>query len=477
MRRRSELERMRRRSARLALYLGLAGAGLATYALSAWLGVASRPDFAARWIHVAYGSLPEVQLLQRYIGVDTSEESGSTAAGAEFLAGILRDAGIEPTIERLGERTTNLWAIVEGDDPRAIVLHNHIDVDPIAYRESWDHPPFGGVIDGPWIYGRGAFDMKSVTIAQLEAFIGLRQSGRRPARSVIFLATANEERGSGLGTRWVLETHPELVRRFAVVLTEGGAVEGRSNEEVKYWGTEFAQKRLVRVTVCDQGRDRLDELRHELIFSGRGLDPLTLTPEVATYLAHYAPTRDREDLRRLLAEPRALLRDLPAFEGLPDYLKSLFRNEAVPFPVEEAPGGGYQMGINLQLLPGADVAAAIEQLLPPWRLHGLSYTVYDEGGASRGSPTDHPVLTTIAEVIHEHYPGVPVGPMVLPWTATDSRFFRARGIPSYGFSPFMVLTPEVLRIVQGKPVDERIALPGYVEGVKIYGEVLDRLTR
>ena len=117
------------------------------------------------------------------------------------------------------------------------------------------------------------------------------------------------------------------------------------------------------------------------------------------------------------------------------------------------------------------------QLLPPWRLHGLAFTVYDEGGAAHGSPVDHPVLNTIAEVVGQHYPGVPVGPLFLPWTATDSRFFRARGIPSYGFSPFMVLTPEVLQIVQGKPINERIALPGYVEGVQIYREVLDRLTR
>lgn len=467
---------MRRRSARLALYLSLAAAGVVTYALAAWLGAAVRPE-AVSWNKVNYGSLPEVQLLQRYIAVDTSEESGSTAAGAEFLADVLRGAGIEPTIERLDERTANLWAIVDGDDPRAIVLHHHIDVDPIAQRERWDHPPFGGQIDGPWIYGRGAFDMKSVAIAQLDALIALRRSGRRPARSVIFLATAGEERGSGLGMRWVLATHPELVRRFAVVLTEGGAVEGRSTEEVKYWGTEFAQKRLIRVTVCDQGRERLDALHHELIASGRGLNPLTLTPEVAAFLAHYAPTRDGEELRRLLAEPRALLRDLPAFDRLPDYLQSLFRNEAVPYPVEEAPGGGYQMPINLQLLPGADVERVVTDLLPPWRLHGLTVAVYDEGGAAHGSPVDHPVLTTIAEVIGEHYPGVPVGPLMLPWTATDSRFLRARGISSYGFSPFMVLTPEVLRIVQGKPVDERIALPGYVEGVKIYGEVLDRLTR
>jgi acetylornithine deacetylase/succinyl-diaminopimelate desuccinylase-like protein len=62
--------------------------------------------------------------------------------------------------------------------------------------------------------------------------------------------------------------------------------------------------------------------------------------------------------------------------------------------------------------------------------------------------------------------------MFLPWTATDSRFFRAHGIPSYGFTPFQVLTSDALRV---GGAGERIALPAYVEGVAIYRELLRRL--
>jgi acetylornithine deacetylase/succinyl-diaminopimelate desuccinylase-like protein len=472
----SKLQRMRRRSARTALYAGLAAVAVAAAALAAWLGAVVEPDIAVDWAKVDYAARPEVRLLQRYIAIDTSGPDADTAAGAEFLAAQLRAAGVEPTIERLGTKTANLWAILEGDDPRAVVLHHHIDVDPIAHLEAWMHPPFGGEIEGPWLYGRGAFDMKSVAIAQLEAFLRLARRGRRPARSVILLATTGEETGSELGMRWVLRQHPELVERFGVVLTEGGAIEGRSADEVKYWGTEFAQKRLLRATFCDDDRERLEALRRELIASGRGLDRLTLTPEVSTFLAHYAATRDREDFRRLLADPRSLVRDLPAFDSLPNYLKSMFRNEAVPFAVEPAAGSGWTLPVYLHLLPGAGDDRAVADLLPPWRRHGLTFTLYDEGGADHGSPVDHPAMAAIAEVVGRHYPGVPVGPLFLPWTATDSRFVRARGIPSYGFSPFMVLTPEVLRQVQGKAVSERIALPGFVEGVEIYGEVLDRLT-
>ena len=471
----TDLQQMRRRSARAALYGSLVAVGAAAAILAVWLGALVRAKVSAGWMNVDYASLPEVQLLQRYIAIDTSGATGDTSAGAEFLAAQLRAAGVEPTVEHLGAKTANLWAILEGDDPQAVVLHHHIDVDPIAHLEAWTHPPFGGEIEGPWLYGRGAFDMKSVAVAQLEAFLALKRGGRRPSRTVILLATADEESGSELGMRWVLRQHPELVKRFGVVLTEGGAVEGRSASDVKYWGTEFVQKRVVRVTVCDGDRGRLEALRNELKGALREPGRLTLTPEASAFLARYAASRDREDYRRWLADPRSLLRDLVAFGTLPNYVQSMFRNEAVPLPIEPAAGGGYELPVNLLLLPGADVDGALAELLPPWRLHGLTYTVYDEGGAAHGSPVDHPVMTTIAGVIGEHYPGVPVGPLFLPWTATDSRFVRARGIPAYGFSPFMVLTPEVLRLVQGRAVSERIALPGFVEGVEIYREVLDRL--
>ena len=208
------------------------------------------------WEEVDYSALPEVQLLQDYVRVDTSSATGSEIAGALFLAEKLRAAGIEPHIEQLGEKKANLWAILEGESPEALVLHNHIDVFDVADPEEWVHPPFEAVIDRAWIYGRGVFDMKSVTIAQLEAFIALKESGRQPAKSVIFLATGSEEVGSELGARWVLAHHPELVERFWVVLTEGGVVEAVSHEEVKYWGLEFGQKQYADAWACSSSRDR-----------------------------------------------------------------------------------------------------------------------------------------------------------------------------------------------------------------------------
>jgi acetylornithine deacetylase/succinyl-diaminopimelate desuccinylase-like protein len=472
------LHRLYRRSARIALY----GSLLLTLLVGALL-VSFSQRFLDRkdvdleesqsWAWVDWGALPEVQLLQGYLQVDTNVEDGSEYEGALYLARHLEAAGIPYHVERLGERRANLWAILEGESPEAVVLQGHIDVEPIRRPEAWKHPPFSGHIEAPWIYGRGAFDMKSVTAAQLHALLALKASGEPLRRSVIFLATSSEERGSDLGTRWILRQYPDWVERFWVVLTEGGLVEAVHRGEGKYWGIEVGQKRFVDILVCGDDREALEALRQALRERSEANRQRVLIPEVEQVLRSYAPTRGREELRDLLAEPRRLVLEMDRFDRLPPYLKALFRNELSPFPVEPMPGaGGYQMLVKLHVLPGEDVQEARRDLLPDWLLHGFQWSLLDTTPSPRGSSVQHPAYREMEAILQEAHPEIVVGPFLLPWTGSDARFFRQAGIPSYGFSPFLILTPDTLT---GANPNERIALPGYVEGVEIYTELLRRL--
>ncbi|MFP3938918.1 MAG: M20/M25/M40 family metallo-hydrolase [Thermoanaerobaculia bacterium] len=468
-----ELDRRLRTVSRIALY----GSVLLVVVIAGLLVELARgpllEEQEVTWGDVDYASLEEVRLLREYVRIDTSEATGSTLDGARFLAGLLEEAGIPYTLERVGEKDANLWAVVEGERPGAVVLHHHIDVEDVGDPARWAYPPFAAEIDLPWLYGRGTFDMKSIGIAQLLAVVELVRSGIRPERSVILLATAGEETGSELGTRWVLREHPELVERFEVVLTEGGVVEGRSRDEIKYWGTEFAQKRYQTLVLCDPSRELLEQLHEDIQQFGALEERLLLVDEVRSFLAHYAPTRDRADLRQLLEDPGVILRDREAFDRFPRYLKALFRNEVHSFGVRPADDGdGWELPVKIHLLPGAELHEVRDELLPPWLFWDVESVLEIVPVALHGSPVEHPVLEIAAELISEHYPGAPVGPLVLPWTATDSRFFRAHGIPSYGFTPFPILTTDVLRVGTHA---ERIDLPGYVEGVAVYRDLLRRL--
>jgi acetylornithine deacetylase/succinyl-diaminopimelate desuccinylase-like protein len=150
----------------------------------------------------------------------------------------------------------------------------------------------------------------------------------------------------------------------------------------------------------------------------------------------------------------------------------MFRNEAVPFRVREAPGGGYQMIIKFQLLPGADLETVRKKLVPDWMLFGLTVQLDEPPSASGGSPLDHPVFEQIQETLSDRYPGAPAGPYFLAWTATDARFFRTQGVPVYGFSPFLVMNTDTLAVDKA---NERFAIPGFVDGVEVYVELVRQL--
>lgn len=463
-------QRRRRAAARAALYGSLILVGGITWLLVSWLNRPLEGTVLERWAETDYRSLPEVQLLRGYVRIDTSEATGDEIEGARFLAARLEKAGIPSRLEIVGEGKANLYAMLEGEDPRPLVLHNHIDVENVK-PEEWFHPPFEAFIDPPWMYGRGVFDMKSVAIAQLLAMIDLKESGLPLERSVLFLATSSEERGSRLGVRRLLAEEPERVRGFWAVLTEGGVVEARARDDIKFWGTEIGQKRYVDLLVCAAEREPLDELRATLREIGHTETDLRIVPEVREVLKTYAATRDRGDLRELLENPDATIRDAAAFRKLPAYLQSFFRNEAVPFQVREAPGGGWQLLIKIHLLPGARLEEELPKLVPPWMLAGLSHTL-DEPPAVASSSTAHPAYRAIVETLAEHYPDAPTGPYFLPWTATDSRFFRSAGVPSYGFSPFLIMNTDTLQVDKA---NERFALPGFLDGVKVYRDLVRRL--
>ncbi len=475
MKARTVLERRARSAARAALYasLGVVGAVLAACLL--YMQSLEPEEVRFDWQGVDFASVPEVQLFQRYLQIDTAQPNANELAGARFLAGELEKAGIPATIEVLGGTHANVIAVLEGESREALVLHHHIDTDPVPTPDEWSFPPFSGHIRPPYIYGRGAYDMKSIGIAQLAAVIDLARSGVRLRRSVIFLATGTEEVGSDLGTKWVLAQHPDLASRFWAFLTEGGVVETRSAEEVLFWGIEVAQKRYVDVTLCSASREPLEELRRELLEEREEENfEVRLTPEVREFLEVYAPTRHHELYRRALGKPESLRLDGPTWAELPVYLKAMFRDEVFPFSVEADAGGGFSMLLKFHLLPGSDAGRAIERFLPPWRIAGFDQSLYDEGGADHGSPTGNEVFPALVEALTEAHPGAPVGPHFLPWTATDSRFARAAGIPAYGFSPFLLFIAETGRIGQ---VDERMLLPAFVEGVETYRRLVRRLVQ
>src|SRR5262245_49736015 len=158
-----------------------------------------------------------VAICHDLLRIDTSNFGDDSGPGervaAEYVAGLLGEVGIEPEIFESRERRTSLVARIPGEDPSrpALLVHGHLDVVP-AQASDWQVDPFSGDLRDDCLWGRGAVDMKNMDAIILATVRALRRSGRRPPRDLVIAFLADEEAGGKLGSRWLVENHPD---RFA----------------------------------------------------------------------------------------------------------------------------------------------------------------------------------------------------------------------------------------------------------------------
>ena len=76
---------------------------------------------------------------------------------------------------------------------RSLILNGHVDVVPTGPLEMWERAPFDPHIDGDWMGGRGAGDMKAGLASNLFAIEALKHIGLRPAADVFFQSVVEEE--------------------------------------------------------------------------------------------------------------------------------------------------------------------------------------------------------------------------------------------------------------------------------------------
>ncbi len=116
----------------------------------------------------------------------------------------------------------------QGKDPelKPILLAAHYDVVPVVpgTEESWDHPPFDGVIADGQVWGRGSLDDKSGVILMMEAATLLLKQGFEPERSIYFSFDHDEEIGGNEGAAGVVALLKEQGVQLAWSIDEGSFI-------------------------------------------------------------------------------------------------------------------------------------------------------------------------------------------------------------------------------------------------------------
>jgi acetylornithine deacetylase len=90
------------------------------------------------------------------------------------------------------------WRPAGAADGRSLILNGHIDVVSPEPASLWSEDPYGARVDGEWMYGRGAGDMKAGLAAIVGAVRGLQRLGLAP-RAPVQLQSVVEEECTGNG--------------------------------------------------------------------------------------------------------------------------------------------------------------------------------------------------------------------------------------------------------------------------------------
>ena len=410
---------------------------------------------------------PEIQLLQQYVRIETLD--GHEMAGARFLASLLEKGGVRPEIIESAPGRANVYARIKGTrSGDGLLLLNHIDVVPADAKE-WKRPPFSAAIYFNQLWGRGSLDMKSIGLAELDAFLRVARTHRTPERDLVFLAVAGEEEGGAWGAGWLMQHRPDVFDGIRYAINEGGLTEMKQ-ETLTYFGIEVGTKMDVRVRLRAPSRAQMERARVALEPYIMPRDPDRVLPAVREFFHAIAP--HRVEVRGLLDDIDQTVR-LGQFWLLPRGYKELTQNVVwVLGPTDDA--SGVTMDVYMYNLPDENPDARIAWLKSLVAPFGANIAeVMAKNGPAPVSPTNTPLFALIAREARAVCGEVPVGPEILAGSGNDSRFLRQRGIVCYGLAPFRVDYFQALGI---HGADERIRLDWYMDGIELMRRLVDAVS-
>ncbi len=120
---------------------------------------------------------------------------------AEHVHSVLDKWGLHPKLVPVKGYGPCVICTVGKGARRSIVLNGHMDT--VEVKEGWAHDPFGAKVQGGFLYGLGALDMKSGLAALMVALRAIADSGLKLSSSVAFHAVSGEE-DNGIGTRTLI---------------------------------------------------------------------------------------------------------------------------------------------------------------------------------------------------------------------------------------------------------------------------------
>ncbi len=379
----------------------------------------------------------------------------------------------------------NLLYTWEGSQPdlAPVLFTAHQDVVPIdpTQADSWQQPPFSGVMVDDYVWGRGALDTKSTLIALLEAVESLVSAGYQPQRTILLAFGYDEEVLGQKGAHRIAEVLEERGIHPMLVLDEGGAVvegvlPGFDGPVAMVGNVEKGYLDLL-LTASGQDGHSSTPPKHSAIgalsqalvnLESHPMPPhlffLEQTARSAGFMASFGTQMIFANLwlfggivrRRLEAAPQtaAAIHTTTALTRI----EGGFKDNVLPAQARAL--------VNFRLFPGdsiADVCDHVRRILHDDQvqfeaLPDLSWE------ASPISPTDTLLFDQIRIAVQRVFPDAAVAPYLVQGT-TDARHYTGLCGQVFRFSPYQI-TADELATIHG--MNERISVENLERMAQFY---------
>lgn len=405
---------------------------------------------------------------------------------AQYLAGELKRGGFAAKDIDIGDAggAPYLVATYRGSTREApILLSGHMDVVP-ADPKDWKFDPFTPREDSDFVYGRGAIDNKFDVSAIVATLLRLQAEGFAPRRDLILVLSGDEE--SAMRSTAVLADR--FKGAFLVLNGDGGGGDLDAAGKPVGYNLQAAEKTYAdyKITVHDAGGHSSRPTPTNAIYRlARALDRLSalefpaqwndVTREYFRVTGASVGGATGAAMLKFAAEPENKKAQKVLSQTI-DYANKL-RTTCVATMLSggHAPNALPQRAeatVNCRIFPGVepnDVEAALENAIGDT---SVEIERIDDTKWSPASPLRDDVTSAVRKAVDAVYPGLPVAP-AMSAGASDSLYFRAAGVPSYGVSGLYIRPDDDY----SHGLDERAPIDAFARAMTHYHALLTELAK
>ncbi len=360
-----------------------------------------------------------ISFLQGFLRVPSPNPPGDTRDAAAYIGRFLEERNIKFKVVGPDSEKPNIISSFTAPRPgRSLILNGHIDVFPIGDGKNWSHDPWGGELVDGRIYGRGACDMKAGTSASIWTYIYLHSIQKDLKGKLTLTIVSDEESGGRLGSGWIVDNIPEAIGDCCLNGEPSSPYTLRFGEKGPLW---------LKVSVNTSG--------------GHGAYPhlspnaIKIAAKLITDLENLTtvPINYPENLARAIREGRDAAEMALGYGGA-DVMEKLSVNIGTI-------SGGLKINmipqectfeVDLRLPPGLskeNVMPHILKISSKYPEANIEEIRYDE-------PNWSPPDGEMASILRKNSQRFGIDPKpIVSLGASDLKFWRIRGIPSYYYGP------------------------------------------